>query len=78
MKKAAIKDLIYGGLEEILHNRSLYYHSSVGAGYSHLTDDGKAAIVEFIELMAWKVKEAEEEDLRVRSKELVMKTLKGE
>ena len=41
MQKGAIKDLVYGGLEEIKNNRNYYYHSSVGFGYSHLTDEAK-------------------------------------
>lgn len=77
MQKGAIKDLIYGGLEEILRNRNYYYHSSVGRDYSHLTDEGKQAIVEFMDLMAWKVKQAEDADLELRAKEQVMAALKG-
>ena len=78
MQKGAIKDLIYGGVEEILNNRNYYYHSSVGRDYSHLTDEGKVAIVEFMDLMAWKVREANEADLERRAKEQVMNALKGE
>lgn len=77
MQKGAIKDLIYGGLEEILNNRYYYYHSSVGASYSHLTDEGKTAVVEFMDLMAWKIKEANEADLELRAKKQVMDALKG-
>ncbi len=76
MQKGAIKDLIYGGLEEILNNRNYYYHSSVGASYSHLTEDGKTAVVEFMDLMAWKIKEANEADLDRRAKEQVLAELK--
>ena len=77
MQKGAIKDLIYGGIEEILNNRNYYYHSSVGAGYSHLTDEGKEAVAEFMNLMAWKIKEANEADLEKRAKQQVMDALKG-
>lgn len=77
MEKGAIKDLIYGGLEEIINNRNYYYHSTVGRDYSHLTDSGKTAITEFVDLMAWKVKEANEADLDRRAKEQVMNALKG-
>ncbi len=76
MQKGAIKDLIYGGLEEILNNRNYYYHSSVGAAYSHLTDDGKLAVIEFMDLMSWKIKEANEADLDRRAKEQVLAQLK--
>lgn len=77
MQKGAIKDLIYGGLEEILNNNKYYYHSNVGRDYSHLTDDGKVAIAEFMDLMAWKIKQAENADLERRAKEQVMNALKG-
>jgi hypothetical protein len=76
MEKSAIKDLIYGGVEEILNNRRYYYHSSIGMGYSHLTDDGKTAMVEFMNLMAFKIKEAEDADLDRRAKEQVLDALK--
>ena len=76
MQKGAIKDLIYGGIEEILNNRNYYYHSTVGAPYSHLTEDGRAAVLEFVELMSFKIKEANEVDLNHRAKQQVLETLK--
>ena len=75
MQKAAIKDLIYGGLEEILNNRSYYYHSSIGAEYSRFTDDGRQAVVEFMDLMAFKIKQAEDRDLDRRAKQQVLDQL---
>ena len=77
MDKAAIKDLVYGGLEELMNNNRYYYHSSVGSAYSHLTEDGKLAVVEFMDLMAWKIKECNNADLERRAKEQVMNALKG-
>jgi len=77
MQKSAIKDLIYGGLEEIINNSRHYYKSSVGSNYSHLTDSGKQAIIEFMDLMAYKISEAEEQDLDRRAKEQVLKELKS-
>jgi hypothetical protein len=76
MEKGAIKDLCYGGLEEILNNSRYYYHSSVGAGYSHLTDSGKEAVIEFMDMVAWKIKEANEKDLDNRAKKQVLDQLK--
>ena len=77
MDKAVIKDLCYGGLEELLNNNRYYYHSSVGAAYSHLTEDGKVAVTEFMNMVAWKIKEANELDLEERAKRQVMSALKG-
>lgn len=76
MEKGAIKDLVYGGVEEILNNSRYYYHSSVGASYSHLTDAGKQAVGEFMDLMAWKIREANEVDLDQRAKKQVLDQLK--
>ncbi len=77
MDKSAIKDLVYGGLEEIMNNGKYYYKSSVGSSYCHLTDSGKQAVVEFIDLMAYKITEAENADLDRRAKEQVLKELKS-
>lgn len=76
MKKGAIKDLCYGGLMELINNRNYYYHSSVGSSYSHLTDDGKVALVEFMNMIAYKMKEAEDADLNERAKQQVLDQLK--
>jgi hypothetical protein len=77
MEKAAIKDLVYGGIEELINNSRYYYHSSVGRDYSRLTDQGKEAVLEFMDLMAWQVKKANELDLERRAKEQVLSALKG-
>ena len=76
MQKGAIKDLVYGGLEEIINNRNYYYKSSVGFGYNHFTDEGKIALCEFMDLMAYKISEAENTDLDRRAKQQVIDQLK--
>jgi hypothetical protein len=78
MDKGAIKDLIYGGLSEIMNNRQYFYKSTVGQGYSHFTEEGGKALIEYMNLVSWKMIEAENTELNARSKEIVMKTLKGE
>jgi hypothetical protein len=74
MEKAAVKDLIYGGLEEILNNKRYYYHST--ASYSHLTDEGKIALTEFMDIMAYQMRAAEDADLNRRAKQQVLDALK--
>jgi hypothetical protein len=76
MKKSAIKDLCYGGMLELLNNRHYYYHSSVGSAYSHLTEEGKEAVSEFMNMIAFKMKEAEDADLDQRAKQQVLDQLK--
>jgi hypothetical protein len=77
MDKTAIKDLIYGGLEELINNNRYYYHSSVSRDYSHLTDIGKQAVGEFMDIMAYKIREANEQDLDQRAKQQVIDQLKA-
>jgi len=67
---------IYSGLFEILKDKELYYYSSVGKGYSHLTEPGKEAVAKWIDLMAWEMLELERKELDARAKRLVWEELK--
>jgi hypothetical protein len=78
MDKQALKEFMYGGFSEIMNNRQYFYKSSVGHGYSYFTEEGEKALVEYMNLVSWKMIEAENNELNARSKEIVMKTLKGE
>ena len=78
MDKSAVKDLIFGGLHELMKDRKFYHHSSVGQNYSYWTDEGKEALAEYMQVMGWKLKEAEEADLKKRAKDMTMNALKGE
>lgn len=77
MKKNAVKDLIFGGLQELSLNNRFYYHSSVGGNYSHWTQEGKEALLEFMKEMTPLMRAAEEQDLDHRAKEMVLKELKS-
>ena len=70
--------MIFGGVLELSRNSRYYHHSSVGAAYSHWTDQGKEALLEYMESMVYKLKEAEEAELRKRAKEQTLAALKGE
>ena len=78
MDKQAIKDVMFGGLSEIMKNRKYYYFSSVGSNYCHFTEEGKEALLEYMNLMGAKLCEVEEAELNRRAKDLVIKGLKGE
>lgn len=77
MDRSAIKDIFYGGLEELISNREYYYHSSVSRDYSHFTDTGRQAVLELAELLAYKIQEAEQQDLDRRAKKQVLDQLKS-
>lgn len=78
MDKVAIKEFIYGGVQELMRNRKYYYHSQVGINYSHWTDEGKQALADYMNLIGYKMIEAEEVELRQKAKDMVIKGLKGE
>ena len=76
MQRPAIKDVVYGGMMEIMRNRQYYYHSGVGSHYSHFTDEGREVMIEFLNVMSGKMMEAEHEELDARAKQQVINELK--
>ena len=78
MEKAALKDLLYGGLTELMNNKEFYYRSSVGADYSHWTEKGNVVMLEYVTSMTKQMQTAQDKFLDNRAKELVIKGLKGE
>jgi hypothetical protein len=78
MEKQALKELLYGGILELTKNRDFYHHSSVSVKYSNWTEQGLEALSAYINFIANKMIESEEESLNKRAKELVVKGLKGE
>jgi hypothetical protein len=78
MEKLAVKEFMFGGMSELMNNRRYYHHSSVGLDYSHWTDEGKEALIEYMNVVGHMIKQAEEVELNKRAKELVLKGLKGE
>lgn len=78
MQKSAIKDILYGGLSEIITNKNFYHRSSVSWGYSHITEEGQAEIMEFLLMIFHKMEEVERSDLDRRAKQMVVDQLKKE
>ena len=78
MDKQAVKELMYGGVAELMRNRHYFYHSTVGAHYSNWTEEGEKALAEYMTIIGYKMLEAEEAELNQRAKDMVLKTLKGD
>lgn len=76
MDKQAVKDLIYGGLIELINNRNFYHSSMVSWEYNKFTEEGEKALSEFISVMAMKMLQAEKTELDKRAKDMVLKELK--
>jgi len=75
MDKAAVKDLIYGGLEELINNGKYFYSSSISRDYCRFTDEGERTVLEFMTIMAWQIHRSEQEDLEQRARQQVIDTL---
>lgn len=67
---------VYAGMLEILKDNRLYHYSRVGAEYCHLNDEGKDAILNWIELMAPKMIKIDQLELDARAKQMVLDELK--
>lgn len=77
MEKQAIKELMYGGIKEIMNNSRYYYRSSTGRQFSSFTENGKVAVQEFVTEIAAYITDAENAELDQRAKDMVLKELKS-
>ena len=77
MRSQDIEKMIIGSIKEIVKDRKYFYYSTVGAEYCHLTDEGKDAILDAINLLASRMIIALEKEDIERSKKLVLDELKG-
>jgi len=78
MDKQAIKEVMYGGIKELMNNRHYYYRSSVSKEFCSFTTEGKEVVQSFIVDMARYISEAEDKELDQRAKDMVMKELTKE
>jgi len=77
MEKQAVKDLMYGSLNELMQNRRYYSRSSAGPEYSRWTEEGQVVLNQFMSDIIKLIYIVEQNDLDSRSKELVFKELKS-
>lgn len=77
MNRQALKDLMYGGIEEMTQNPRLFYSSSVGKEYSHWTEEGHKNLSEFMNFMAQEMAKCRKLEDDNRAKEMVLKELKS-
>jgi hypothetical protein len=78
MKKEAVKDIMFGGVSELIKNKNFYYFSSIGPQYCHWTEEGKMELQAYMDFMAYTVLQAETADLDRRAKEMVIGALKND
>jgi hypothetical protein len=77
MLRRDVERMIVGSIKEIIKDRQYFYHSTVGADYCHLTDEGNRAILDIVNILGPRLHKAEAEEDIERSKQLVLDQLKG-
>lgn len=69
--------MLYGSLLELSQNGRVWHESSVSPEYSHLTEDGKAAIIHVVEEMFRGLQTIHRQEVKEEAKRQTMDGLKG-
>lgn len=73
--KQAIKDMLYGTINELTNNRTFYWRG-ISGDYSHLTDQGKEQLIIALERIIPLIHANEDEEHEERSRDLTFDLLK--
>lgn len=76
IKRSMNKDLVYGGLLELSRNRLVWHESTVSPEYSHLTEDGRDAIIHIVENMFRGLQIIHEQEVKEEAKRQTLESLK--
>jgi hypothetical protein len=71
-----VEKMIIGSVKEVMKDRGLFYNSTVGAEYCHLTEEGARAVTEMLNVLLPRLVKAQELEDIERSKALVLQELK--
>lgn len=69
--------MMVGSIKEMLQDPKYFYHSTIGPEYCHLTDLGKDAILDVVNILGSRMLVAIATEDIERSKQLVLDQLKG-
>lgn len=75
MDSQAIKELMYGGISELINNPAYYRKSPINWEYCKFTDKGAAALLQYMNMMAVNIMIAQTVEDDRRAKEMVLETL---
>lgn len=76
IKRSMHKNMVYGSLLELAKNKQVWHESTVSPNYSHLTEDGKNAIIHVIEEMFRGMQTINQEEIREEAKRQTLEALK--
>ena len=77
LAQQANKDVVYGALQGITKNPTLWRSSPVGREYCHLTESGREVIVDLVQDLMRTIDVLERKALDERAKEITFETLKA-
>ena len=76
IRRSMHKDMLYGALLELAQNKQVWHESSVSPEYSHLTEDGKAAIIHVIEDMFRGLQTIHKQEVKEEAKRQTLENLR--
>jgi len=76
IRRSMHKDMIYGSLMELVKNQRVWHESSVSPEYSHLTEDGKDAIIHVVEEMFRGMQTIQRQEIKEEAKRQTLESLK--
>ena len=76
MLRQDAEKIIIGSIKELIKDQQYFYYSNVGPDYCHLTEQGKDAIIDIINILGSRMLIAIEKEDIDRSKQLVLNELK--
>ena len=76
IRRSMNKDMVYGALSELVKNRTVWHESTVSPEYSHLTEDGKDAIIHVVEEMFRGLQIIHNQEIKEEAKRQTLESLK--
>jgi hypothetical protein len=76
LRRSMNKDIVYGALLELSRNKTVWHESSISPEYSHLTEDGKDAIIHVIEDMFRGLQSIHNQEVKEEAKRQTLEALK--
>lgn len=77
LRRSMNKDIVYGALLELSRNKNVWHESSVSAEYSHLTEEGREAIIHVIEDMFRGLQTIHQQEVKEEAKRQTLEALKS-
>ncbi len=69
--------MLYGSLLELSKNQKVWHESSVSPEYSHLTEEGKDAIIHVVEELFRGLQTIHKQEIKEEAKRQTMESLKS-